>query len=207
MAARLVERVAKAYGILLIAAIGGLVGANLSRLFGAFLAAGDRAEQLVHWVHGGWIVGAVLFLLGALTKQVRVISSSMFGLSPKKSPIRRQEPSGERTGRSIRGRSIGVPAGIALGAAGGMILGGMLGGTFLMFWFSLTSSPFAPASWASSVQIERSEIASDVPDERPVATTRHPVALYAFFGPMTLGAAAGAIFGGGCAAQGRFTVE
>jgi hypothetical protein len=69
----------------------------------------------------------------------------------------------------------------------------MLGGSFLLLWFSITYSPFAPREWVSSVSVERRRV--DRAYEEPLLTTDHPVALFAFFGPVALAAAGGAVFG------------
>jgi hypothetical protein len=217
MIARVASRLAKAYGLLFFTAAGGLVGANLTTLLAPMFVADHRAAQLAPWVHVGWTVGAALFLFGALTRKLRVISSSFFGLTPAPptgsdagGPIRKRvrrlkQPRSEHEAHV--GRSVGVPTGIVLGTVGGALIGGFLGGSFLLFWLSFAASPFAPASWASSVAIERQPTPVHNRRDRAVPTTRHPIPLGLFFGPVALGAAAGAIFGGGCAAQGKFVVS
>jgi hypothetical protein len=69
----------------------------------------------------------------------------------------------------------------------------MLGGSFLLLWLSLVYSPFSPAGWASSVSGERMRIDHSSIYKAWVMTTNHPVALYAFGGPIVLGAVAGGL--------------
>ncbi|MGC1276251.1 MAG: hypothetical protein WBC44_21310 [Planctomycetaceae bacterium] len=216
MIADVFKLLAKGFALLLITAMGGYVGATFGRLVGggvfAFFAAPTAGSTAV-WSQAGWVVGAVLFSLGYLFGKLRVISSSFFGLSPTRSQQASDgapEASKAGAGRSkgsgfyIRNpRPVGVLLGIVFGAFGGTLLGGSLGASFLLLWFSFACSPFAPGGWASSVAIEKTRVDRGVPRERPLATTQHPVALYAFFGPVALGASAGAVFGGICAAKGK----
>ena len=99
----------------------------------------------------------------------------------------------QRTPR--KGRRYGRLASTALGGLGGALLGGMLGGTFLLLWFSIAYSPFAPRLWVSSLTVERQRAGSSVRIE-PVTATNHPTAQIAFGAPLLLGAITGAVFGG-----------
>jgi hypothetical protein len=219
MLARTATGFSRAFALLCITAAGGLIGANLAAVLSGPFVFDLQGEQFAQCLHGGWIAGAALFLFGALTKRLRVISSSLIGLTPdppKETQRTPNDPSPtgveavRRRRRVIRlreGRPVGVPLGIALGAVAGSILGGLLGGTLLLLWFSFTYSPFAPVGWASSVRIERQPTRNTLRRERPASTTQHPVARALFFGPAALGAMAGAVFGGVGAAKGRFHIE
>lgn len=212
----ILKRLVKGYGVLLMTAAGGLVGANLSGFIGAFFVPEHTAEHLRAWVHWGWVAGAGLFLFGALTRRLRVVNSSMLGLRPtppagaRSDAVEEIETNVGRPKRRYRdipvrdGRRVGALCGAAVFGFAGAITGAAVGGSFLLLWFSLTYSPFSPAGWESSVRVEEIR-AVDPPRDVPVLATKHPVALYAFFGPIVLGAAAGAIVGGIAAAAGKVT--
>ena len=89
----------------------------------------------------------------------------------------------------------GMLASAAWGGFFGALLGAALGATFILLWFSLTYSPFAPQDWVSSVSVERQHVGTSR-REVPVTTTDHPVALLVFGLPVALGAIGGALFGG-----------
>lgn len=76
----------------------------------------------------------------------------------------------------------------------GAILGMLMGASFLLLWFSITYSPFAPPEWVSSVSVEKRNRSAGERRESGFATD-HPVALIAFGAPIALGATAGAVLG------------
>ena len=184
------------YGILLTLAGGGLAFANIFGFaVGILQFRAVRAPDpavLQSWMHRGWTFGVTAALFGVLMKR--------FGNSRKRKSQAKvsgeDNPQNKRQRRSDRNeRRYGVLASTALGGLGGGLVGGMLGGTFILLWFSLTYSPFAPQGWGASVSVERQRT-GDSGRERPVLTTDHPVAAFAFGIPLALGSITGAVFGG-----------
>ncbi|WP_417386511.1 hypothetical protein [Gimesia sp.] len=202
------KRLAQGYGLLLAMAVGGLVFANLFGL-GSFLilevsSVGDRvtsAEPYGWWMHCGWFVGVGLALIGAFTPKRAVHNRGIVKRTEAES-----QPADLTTPESGNWKTIGKRSGILssiafFGFAGGFA-GLMLGGSLLLFWFSLAYSPFAPPGWAGSVNVEQRANGHLIENEN-VMTTTHPVALYAFGLPIGLGATAGMILGGVGAALGK----
>lgn len=198
---RLLVLIAKAYAFLISLAAGGLIFANLFgvvvvlfQVGGASLAGSERAPDptvATTWIHTGWCVGVVMAAIGgAITfwknRQRKQAQTEKF-----QSEAEEQKP--ELAENKKQGRRHGTLGSIGYGGLFGAFLGGMLGGTFMLIWFSLTFSPFAPQQWVESVSVERQR--TGTAREEPVATTNHPVAIWAFAIPLTLGAAAGAVMG------------
>lgn len=185
------------YGILLTLAAGGLVFANIvGFLAGAVQFGGTRAPDtaaIQTWMHGGWIFGVGVALFGVIVKQIQKSRKQRrrTEAKPAEEPLQPETVQQE----TPQGRRHGLFASMAWGGFGGALLGGMLGGTFILLWFSLTYSPFAPREWVSSVSVERQRTGTSGREE-PVLTTDHPVAVYAFGIPLVLGGIAGAVFGG-----------
>jgi hypothetical protein len=185
------------YGILLALAAGGLAFANIFGIVaGIFQFGTERAPDaavLQTWVHRGWIFGVGVALFGVVMKRLQKLRKqrTRTGEKPEDKPLQ-QETSQQET---PKGRRHGLLASMAWGGFGGALLGGMLGATFILLWFSLTYSPFAPQEWVSSVSVERQRTGASGREE-PVLTTDHPVAAYAFGIPLVLGGIAGAVFGG-----------
>jgi hypothetical protein len=100
---------------------------------------------------------------------------------------------------TVGSQPCGVVGSVGVGGLVGGFLGLMLGGSLLLLWFSIACSPFAPDGWTSSIFVETVGSEIRLPRER-AATTRHPVALYAFFAPIVLGAVAWAAICGVAAA-------
>lgn len=186
--------VVKVYSILLLTAIGGFLGANLAGLVSAFVVSKHTAAAVQPWVHGGWYFGTAVAFFGAVTGRMRFINGT--SLQSTRSTGRTAAPAPpESTGSrsespTFRDRLHG---GLVLGLIGGF-LGVMLGGSLLMFWFSLAYSPFAPRSWVTSVKVERDDSRGAVP-RRHLHTTSHPVALGLFGVPVLIGATAGSVAG------------
>ncbi|MCA9017508.1 MAG: hypothetical protein KDA77_19450 [Planctomycetaceae bacterium] len=199
---------AKGYGLLLAMAVGGLVFANLFGL-GAFLVQeissdhqrAPATEIFQWWMHCGWLVGVGLALVGAFSKK---------RTSKKRSAARQAETDNEPEDLAIPesgnwntiGKRSSIFSSIGFFGFAGGFAGLMLGGSLLLFWFSLAYSPFAPAGWASSVNVEQ-RADSLLVENQEVMTTTHPVALYAFGIPIALGATGGAVLGGVGAAMGK----
>jgi hypothetical protein len=188
------------YGLLLIVAAGGLLGAKVAGFLQVaieFASNADRApdpEFVQAWIHGGWVVGAGLFAFGAFGQKLRSprrrTPSEYLRRRRKSSPGQdRSESKGFRV--TIGSQPCGVLGSIGVGGLIGGFLGLMLGGSLLLLWFSIACSPFAPEGWFSSISVETVGSEIRLPRER-AATARHPAALYAFFAPIVLGAVAGA---------------
>lgn len=199
---------AKSYGLLLTMAVGGLVCANLFG-FGAFLVheiTSDNqhappTEPFRWWMHCGWMVGVGLALVGAVIQNRRSIKKSA-----DKQAEHQDEPEERTTKESGDRKTVGkrssIFSSIAFFSFAGGFLGLMLGGSLLLFWFSIAYSPFTPAGWASSISVEqRHETGSG--QRKDAMTTKNPVALYTFGIPIALGGTAGALIGGIGAAMGK----
>ena len=186
------------YALLLTLAAGGLAFANI---FGWVATAvqfgGESAPDTTStktWMHVGWVFGACIALIGAGWQARNNGRKKQAGDAPNK--VERQlEADPESTPSSPQGRRHGRFASAAFGGFFGTVIGAALGVTFILLWFSITYSPFAPRDWVESVSVERQR-AGTSGREVPVATTRHPVALIAFVVPVALGAMAGAVVGG-----------
>ena len=191
-----IGRLATGYGMLLCLAAGGLVFANFFGFFvGLFeFGTGNRSDPsiLQAWTHRGWIFGVCFALLSIVMKKRKGTKKQA---SQSRGDLQEQSEPRQKSRRTPRtARRYGFLASTALGGLGGALLGGMLGGTFILLWFSMTYSPFAPQAWVSSVSMERERLGSA--RRTPVASTDHPVALIAFGAPLALGTVAGAVFGG-----------
>jgi hypothetical protein len=196
MFAKLGRLLVQGYGLLVSVACGGFLGANLAAFAPAinefFIHPQSRAtppEIYRRWIHGGWLVGAGFAFVASLLEARRRHS----GRRPaKRKPDNQSSLQSDHHPRSL-------PGAAALGAAGGGLLGAMLGGTLLLLWFSLAYSPFSPAEWGSSVTLETNRMiprSSGSPRGWAVHTTNHPVALYLFLVPTLAGAASGALLAG-----------
>ncbi len=202
------KRIAQGYGLLLAMAIGGLVFANLFG-FGAFLvheitSDSQRAastEPYQWWMHCGWMVGVGLALIGARTQK---------RASKKRSKSKQTEHQDEPVNRTSResgswktvGKRSSVFSSIGFFSFIGGFLGLMLGGSLMIFWFSIAYSPLAQAGWTSSISIEQRQDPSSGLTESAI-TTSHPVVFYIFGTPIALGVTAGAVLGGVGAAMGK----
>jgi hypothetical protein len=135
----------------------------------------------------GWVFGVGVALLGAVVQRRKRQAKPTTGEAPKEIV---QEP--KQT--SSKGRRHGLFVSAAWGGFFGALLGSALGVTFILLWFSIAYSPFAPRDWISSVSVDRQRVGTSRREE-PVATTKHPVALFAFSLPVALGTIGGAVFG------------
>jgi hypothetical protein len=196
MVGTLIGRLGTGYGLLLTLAAAGLVFAKIAGFLGAAIEFGAKeapdGSLIQAWSQGGWVFGVCFGLF--------VIATGMW---KKRKETERGEDSTESRAKGQRRwqrapqitRRYGRLASTVLGGLGGAILGGMLGGTFLLIWFSITYSPFAPTEWVSSLSVERQPAGSGL-RTTPATTTNHPIALIAFGAPLLLGALTGAVLGG-----------
>jgi hypothetical protein len=207
MLLQLGKLLAKSYVLLLTVAAGGLLGANISGFFSSIVEFASNAQRAPDpevnrwWVHGGWIVGAGLFFVGNIGRALRSMRKDMRAMvrvARVRKSSRRKQSRQKADGFSVRfgARTCGILGSFGVGSLIGGFIGLMLGGSFLLLWFSLAYSPFSPAGWASSVSVERMRIDHTSVHKESVMTTKHPVALYAFGGPIVLGAVAGGLFAG-----------
>jgi hypothetical protein len=198
MLAKFGKLLGQGYSLLLAAACGGFLGANLAAFVPAigefFFNSQQRAtppETFRRWMDGGWLVGAGFALVAALVEIRR--------RRAKQLASRKQGHETSAQGREHYPRPRTVLGSMVAGAAGFGLLGAILGATLLLFWFSLVYSPFSPAGWGASVNLEvdRTSFPSQSPTRgRIMHTTNHPVALYLFFVPVLVGAGGGALFCG-----------
>lgn len=184
------ELLMQGYFLLLTAAAGGFVGANFAVFVPViaefFFNPSGRATQpatYLRWTHAGWVVGAALALVGSILQRRR---------------------SAQRTSRNehhsaTSAEPVTTPRGVLASAGVGSLccglLGAMLGGSFLLLWFSLAYSPFSP-NWDRTIAVERDRTFPQGRGGHWVHTTTNPIALGLFFGPSVAGAASGAVIGG-----------
>jgi hypothetical protein len=205
MGERIIRIVAAGWGLLLGTAAGGFLGANVAGLIAgsiSFATAGQHApdmQPVQWWMHCGWLVGAGVFLTAGIVHHVkkarRPPPEESDGTTSSRRDRRKSDSESNRFRVTVDGRPCGVLGSIGVGSLAGALLGLFLGGSLLLLWFSITYSPFAPAEWVESVSLEKQPIDGAL-RERRVATTRHPIALYAFVGPIVVGAAAGGLLAG-----------
>ncbi|MBX3442038.1 MAG: hypothetical protein KF774_06505 [Planctomyces sp.] len=186
------------YALLLAVAVSGFLGANLAGLMpglGEHLFADNQRaaapETHRRWIHAGWIAGAALALVAGAVRALR--SSRRGEMTGHAADLDRQA---RRTARLAAYRSPESTLGAAAaGAVGFGFLGAMLGGTLLLFWFSLAYSPFLPAGSQPAVKVERDTRAEQPRGEsrpRLIHATGNPVATALFFVPVIAGATGGA---------------
>lgn len=194
------KRIALGYGILFTLAGAGLAFANIVGVLAhAFLF---RAEQpadpsvLKMWMHGGWFFGVGIGLLPMIVKKIKMSKDQVSRETLNRDHQENDTPpeTQESPGKMTEERRHGLLGSLAWGGFFGTILGAILGASFVVLWFSLIYSPFAPDRWASTVAVERQQLPSG--RKETVLTTDHPVALYAFGIPLMLGCVAGVVTGG-----------
>lgn len=202
--------VVKGYGLLLAMAVGGLVFANLFGLVAFFVLAQEWAsdrlqasggtESVLWWMHCGWFVGAGLAFFGTVTQNQKIKKRSFRASADHEDES--EEPVPKKRKKQRRSKPSGILSSIGFFSFFGGFLGLMLGGSLLLFWFSLTYSPFAPAGWASYVSVEQKQ-EPRTGHTKSMMTTKHPVAFYLFGAPIVLGITVGVLAGGVGAAMGK----
>jgi hypothetical protein len=196
---------AKGYALLLTAAAGGFVGANVAGFVPAVIQFAGRADKAPNpgfarsWMHGGWMAGCGLFLAGAIWNALPSMRKDAQAMkrSAKKRRSSRPEESRSESGRSgvyVGSKRCGFLGSLGVGGLVGAFLGLFLGASFLLLLFSLSYSPFTPEGWDLSIKAEK--IGMERPGTDRVLTTDHPLAVYAFLSPIVLGVVVGAILGG-----------
>ncbi len=214
----------KVYLGLLKIAIVGIVGANLAGVVGMLIAAENKAEYVAPWVHGGWMVGSLVGLVGVLTGKLKFYGEGWvprrlggrdqveesFDAPTKRAGNLEGDRSGEEqssaskmpTEESTEGkRSSVISSTLFFGFAGGFA-GVVLGGTLLLFFFWIAYSPLASSTVAGSVEVVRERTTSHALTQ-PVMKTKHPVAVWLVLAPTLLGVAVGGITGAIGAALGK----
>jgi len=204
MFSRLLDTVFKGYGLLLSLAAGGFIFANLFgvlagsvHFMGGLLFGNEGGFDLrdtQSWIHWGWCFRVLFALIGdviAFRKHRKRKSSRQKNQQAKSNKCKFGLSQKNQTGRRY-----GLFASTGIVGVLGAFLGAMLGGSFLLIWFSITYSPFAPQEWVSSVSLEQTPVNSVGSDQ--IRTTDHPVALIAFVTPIVFGAAIGAAVGAVC---------
>lgn len=192
----ILNRLLMGYGLLLTLAAGGLAFANL---FGVAATAiqfgGERAPDAGvarMWMHFGWVFGVCIAAIGAAMK-LRKKSSDPNPICAPEEISQTQVKDQDQT--PSEGTRHGFFVSAMWGGGFGALLGAALGVTFVLLWFSIAYSPFAPQGWASSISVERQPVSTSVREE-PFAVSGHPVVLFAFGLPVVVGTLSGAVFGG-----------
>ncbi len=202
MSWKVVRMIGKTYALLLMVATGGIVFANVAGLAGMFFADEWKSEQVQPWMHGGWIFGALFGLVGGLTGRLRFGGGDRpAATGPVKTMPDATQQETESTEDGQAGhepesdpKKSGLIGAIAFFGFAGALIGILLGGTLLIFVFSIAYSPLSPAALASSVTVEQDPTSTSLP--RPVMTSRHPIVVSVALVPVALGAMIGAIAGG-----------
>lgn len=199
------KRVLIGYGILLTAAAGGIAFACV---FGVVATAlqitgvdKESVSQPLPWHQIGWIFGVLVSLSGSFMKW-QASHSKRAGIVADSSPDSEHPAAYSDTANSETtnletaesGRRGGLVVSAAWGGFFGGLLGVALGVTFIMFWFSIVYSPFAPKSWVSATSVEEHYDAT-LRRQAPVITSRHPMVLQVFAVPVVVGLVGGAVFG------------
>jgi hypothetical protein len=193
---RYVVMLARAYGYLLGIAAGGFIGGMFAGFIPVCIEIATSPQErpdssfYKNWVHGGWWVGAGLFAAAAIVhwwrKPLKSTQAAEGQLEHSPEPDEEDE---EFVTRPIKSRTVTI----GLFGLCGAFLGLFFGGSLMLLWFSLTLSPFGPESWNASLSLTDLSVNQSRP--RHAMATNHPFALYAFFGPIVLGAIAGAVMG------------
>ncbi|HSG71427.1 MAG TPA: hypothetical protein VLA12_13485 [Planctomycetaceae bacterium] len=199
------------YSKLILVAVGDLVGANLAGVLGMILASENKAEVIRPWTEWGWIIGTGLSVIGALTGRLRFINGQLDRISARSSNdnvdseqesiISVQNSHSSESNTELK--QTGFFSAVAFFGFIGGLLGSILGGTFLLFWFSLAYSPIAPAGWAGDVKVEREVHLTGTNTRRSILKTDNAVAIRLFLVPALIGGAIGAVAGGVGSARGK----
>ena len=191
------KSVGRVYLLLWMVAVGGIAAANVAGLLSMiFVASENKATYVAPWVHTGWVIGAGLAFVGAITGNLRMIS----GAPKEKNSV---EPSNTTTSHATKAAvaptanpdtTSSLPSAVlGIGFFGGL-LGFLFGVSLLVFWFSLGYSPFAVAEWVESIKVSSSTMSpGGIPT--PTKTSSHPVAIYLVAVPAVTGSLIGAIAG------------
>ncbi len=153
-----------------------------------------------HWL---WIGGAVLAAIGYPLGWI-TINGYAFSFS-KKDHNKKQET---ETTSTSEPQEFGAPAKVLPSAAMfgffGAFLGLFLGGSLLLIWFSLSMSPWPPEGWLESLSAESADLSAPRGSRGREGglTTRHPIAMYCFLGPIVVLGTLGVFIGGVGAACG-----
>ncbi len=189
-------------------AAGGFLGANLAGVLGNLASVQEHTAANVRpWIHGGLYAGTILFFVGAITGHLRFINGSApsSDSKPPDQPVPNNPPAvpaAAEPSSTTQGKRSGILSGaLSFGFFGGL-LGAIVGGSLLIYWFSLAYSPFAPQGGTANVEV-RQERNSGSAQPRTVHSSSHPVVLYVCIAPAVLGAAVGAVSGGIGAALGK----
>ncbi len=144
--------------------------------------------------HCGWVIGAVVAIVGVSMGKLRGGWSKEAARHPPWQPRHRpRDPKpraaaapSRRLPLSWNNRNAFYVALISF------ILGGWLGGSMLLVWFSISMSPLAPVSWSQSVRT------ADPAEEAGSGglTTKHPVPIILFLGTAAAVSLTGFVLGG-----------
>ena len=153
----------------------------------------------------GWVGGAVFGLIGALTGRLKMINGSIDRVTERRSSEKKVDASAaDAAEASPPRRDIGwILQGAGTLGLLGALLGAFVGGTLLLFWFSISFSPFAGTDWFESITTERLSANEAGRSGRDVTVTRHPIALYLFLIPFAFFLLVGILVGGIAAALGK----
>ena len=188
------------YGFLWMAAVGGILGANLVTAIGMLLFSSENNGVNVQpWAHYGWYGETALFLIGAILGKPRFINGTALGGRSKppvdsSSATRANDATTETPAQSDEQSR--VPGFLFVCGLAGAFLGLLLGVSLLVFSISYAYSPFASQKAVSSVKVVQQQApgthAYDGPSFKVITLLRCISRLT----PAVLGAILGAIGGG-----------
>lgn len=213
MGLRLGKFLLRIYLLLWISAVGGVIGANAAGTIATlFFLEENKIEFLRPWWHGGWYAGTLLFFVGAAWGKLRMIQGTSLGgfkgdrdgtgqVSEAASENKRNTSVERKSAPklSLKVRVGSVCKGAFVGGLAGGFLGVLLGGSLLVFWFSIAYSPFAPTGRAANVvgqtnmEPRSAQRRMREPGARLTIRSSNRGGLYLCLVPTVIGIAAGAI--------------
>ncbi len=160
---RMIHYFFRIYGMLLATSVGGLTGAyafaKTSRIF--YQTQGgmaDRTDTITWWQHCGWILVGGIFLIMRIY-QIRnprvsltnVAAEQLVNLKKKGDEQEDQTPPEKSAEPAAQPLNPWVEVVIIIWLGG--FMGALMGVSLLLIWYSLTWSPFYPASDSDSISI------------------------------------------------------
>lgn len=161
----------KAGSYSLLIAISGFVGAHFGSFAGMAIAAVTRdSDWVTHGRCAGWTFLVLFAVIGAPFDYVYFVT----GHSLKHRAISRKrgwedaEEKPQEFERTVRGLKA-VPAVLLIGAAGGLIVGGILCGYLVAVYFFVALSPWGPRGWWPVLPLSFKSTGGGSSSENPIA--------------------------------------
>jgi hypothetical protein len=169
--------------------LGGLVVAYLAGFAGFLLSFGHTKITPATLQHIGWVTGVVVTIIGIPLGWVK--TSFFITWDPTKPDAGPTAPPESKPAKEVKG---------ILGNAGFFALLGLIGGilvttVLVLTWFSISLSPFAPASWSSSVHAASPDLDGMTDSRGSGFESSHPILLRLFWMPSAILVGVGLITG------------